>query len=235
MTRRTAPSRQSVRNLAPSGQAESGWLATMRRVRIAVATVCSVVWAVSTLLLVRTLLAKDVVSYQSYEPSSRTTVARTLGTAPGLTKFVRTRTVLDDPRRLFKDDPEVGLTWSSYAAGPFADRMPRANDREWHLLGFRYYRVREAILYSEHGQIQRWDLGRVPPVARMHSSQDELVVPLAYPAATLGIFPALVASRAFRRRRRRRAGLCTRCGYDLRASSATCPECGAAVDAQGRL
>jgi hypothetical protein len=208
--------------------------AAMRWVRIAVTMVCSIAWAVSALLLVRTLLAKDVVSYQSYEPSSRATVACTLGTAPGLMKCVRTRTVLDDPRRLFKDDPEVGLTWNSYAAGPFADRMPRANDREWHLLGFRYYLVRETILYSEHGQIQRWDLGRVTPVARMYSSQDELVIPLAYPVATLGIFPALVASRAFRRRRRRRAGLCTRCGYDLRGSGATCPECGIAVVSSAR-
>jgi hypothetical protein len=33
--------------------------------------------------------------------------------------------------------------------------------------------------------------------------------------------------RADARDRRRKAGLCLRCGYDLRASPAACPECGA--------
>lgn len=57
-----------------------------------------------------------------------------------------------------------------------------------------------------------------------------LIVPLWFPAALFGMTPALWIIRAARRRRGGKpgsTGLCSRCGYDLRASPDRCPECGA--------
>jgi hypothetical protein len=51
-------------------------------------------------------------------------------------------------------------------------------------------------------------------------------VPYAVPIVLLASPAVLVLRRTIRRRRRVRAGCCVACGYDLRASSAHCPECG---------
>ncbi|QOV89002.1 hypothetical protein [Humisphaera borealis] len=49
------------------------------------------------------------------------------------------------------------------------------------------------------------------------------------PAWRWALRPALVMIAGLAARRRKRAGLCSRCGYDLRATPLQCPECGMRV------
>lgn len=55
-----------------------------------------------------------------------------------------------------------------------------------------------------------------------------IVVPLWMPLVVFGSYPAIAFIRGpLRRWRRRKRGLCIRCGYDLEGNiSGTCPECG---------
>ena len=57
------------------------------------------------------------------------------------------------------------------------------------------------------------------------------VIAVAYWLPMLGLLGAATAlvGRTLRRNLRRQTGHCVRCGYDLRATPARCPECGVAA------
>ena len=61
----------------------------------------------------------------------------------------------------------------------------------------------------------------------------DVAVPHWLPALLLSLAPARRLVRRLQCRRRARAGLCPRCGYDLRATRDRCPECGAAGGVAG--
>ena len=57
-----------------------------------------------------------------------------------------------------------------------------------------------------------------------------VTLPYAFVILVFALPATIALSRSLRRRRRIRAGCCVACGYDLRASSARCPECGLEPD-----
>jgi predicted RNA-binding Zn-ribbon protein involved in translation (DUF1610 family) len=58
-----------------------------------------------------------------------------------------------------------------------------------------------------------------------------IVLPYWFVAILLAILPSGIGRAAWTRRQRRRKGLCIACGYDIRASSGRCPECGREIPA----
>lgn len=48
--------------------------------------------------------------------------------------------------------------------------------------------------------------------------------PYAYPNGIITLLVFCDYYRRFQRRRKRRAGICTKCGYDLRATPSRCPQ-----------
>jgi hypothetical protein len=58
-------------------------------------------------------------------------------------------------------------------------------------------------------------------------ARSSIVLPVWLPVAAAGVWPAMaLVVRVLRRRRAGDLGVCTACGYDLRATPGRCPECG---------
>ena len=69
-----------------------------------------------------------------------------------------------------------------------------------------------------------WQTRWLPEFSR---SPQHIYVPLWMPTASFGVmFASCRPLRIHRRRKRKKLGLCIKCGYDLRGSKGRCPECG---------
>ena len=57
-----------------------------------------------------------------------------------------------------------------------------------------------------------------------------MAIPMWLPTLLFSVWPAWLSLPLHRRRKRKKLGLCLKCGYDLRGSKNRCPECGEAFE-----
>ncbi len=84
----------------------------------------------------------------------------------------------------------------------------------------------------------KWGFGYLDITGDAYSGKlrvRKLYMPLWWPILPFALTPAICTWQFWRRKHRRRLGLCPTCGYDLRATPDRCPECGAVAVAQSPI
>jgi hypothetical protein len=178
------------------------------RILLNVATVLSLVLCVGTVAL-------WVRSYRIYDRFVRieTMSPEIIGGERGSVVWVLLRR--DQP--IIGDDPFVDASGFHYSCEPAGSPLMSAyvalDGGGWRLAGLTYQAGIPVTLPPGSFRTRVW------------------IVPCWMLAAGAGILPAvwLAGLRRRRARRRRGAGRCVGCGYDLRATPERCPECGIAV------
>jgi len=82
---------------------------------------------------------------------------------------------------------------------------------------------------------QSWRVGAATGVSRVNASTMALSFPIPIGTTAIPLILAWIGVRIDRRRKKNRQdqGLCHICGYDLRAATGRCPECGEATQTVG--
>ena len=137
-----------------------------------------------------------------------------------------TYVTLDNDRYSFISD-RGGLYGSSIAVSPVVMNCFGPNPG-WHFLSGRQSKGLWPEEAWDVSSGQRWKPIRVLEFRNWECEIRAVAVPHWVVMVGFGVLPTVRGWRRFRRGRRRRAGCCVFCGYDLRFSAGRCPECGCA-------
>jgi hypothetical protein len=180
-----------------------------RRLLTLAAAISLVLCAVATGLWVRSYSGSDAVSRRWMTAADEHHTehrSQEIQWTLGQVRFVLRHDTAYFPVRMKSDAAEPQWSYIRYGEGHAGWDVPPAAGL-WNRLGF-----------------AAWETGWSSSFA--DSSDRVWAAPAWLLVVTSAILPAAWALGAYRRRRRRQAGLCTNCGYDLRASGERCPECG---------
>jgi hypothetical protein len=189
--------RLSVREPMGTSGAQGGRVAMWRWLIYALSVLCLILVVGTVALWVRSYWVRDSLGYTVEAPYAFTSIS----TAPGEIVFIRT---------------------NAWALGIMSKEPPKG----WHRTTSQYasmpaqFAPKEFPVFSVRFVWQR--------VAPPFGGEPGLIIalPTWVPFLLLSIVAVVPAVRPWRRHRRRKRGLCEKCGYDLRASPERCPECG---------
>jgi hypothetical protein len=121
------------------------------------------------------------------------------------------------------------VAWVHWQTGPPRHEMAAGSGFIWiRVLGFKHYPWNEKSSRFLGFQFTK-SSPPMNPNADHRISEFAVTIPWAAPLVTSLALPSVAAISRLRRRargRRAAAGLCPKCGYDLRATPDRCPECG---------